>query len=95
MPEESDRLTRIEEKLDKLSDAIVALARAEEKLVQLTTLTDVLFTKFSDVDSRLRTLEAKVSSTQAFIDSTSKLFWMMVSGIATAIGGLIVYNFFL
>ena len=30
-----DRLTRIEEKVDKLSDAIISIARAEEKLIQL------------------------------------------------------------
>ena len=32
-----DRLARIEDKLDKVSDAIVALARVEEKIADLET----------------------------------------------------------
>ena len=50
MSEQSDRLTRIEEKVDKLSDAIISIARAEEKLIQLGTLTDVLFKKIEDMN---------------------------------------------
>ena len=32
-----DRLSRIEEKIDKLSDAMISLARAEEKLLSIET----------------------------------------------------------
>jgi hypothetical protein len=35
---ESTRLDRIEEKIDKLSDAVVSIARAEEKLAGLESL---------------------------------------------------------
>ena len=43
MSENEDRLTRMEEKIDKLSDAVVSIARAEEKLIQLGTLTEWLY----------------------------------------------------
>jgi phage shock protein A len=33
--EQSARLDRIEEKIDKLSDAIISLARAEEKIATM------------------------------------------------------------
>ena len=46
MTDQEDRLSRIEEKVDKLSEAIIAIARAEEKLIQLRTLTDVCLKKW-------------------------------------------------
>jgi len=92
MTDQEDRLTRIEQKLDKLSDAIVAIARAEEKLIQLTTITDVLFKKLADVENRLRDVEGNVSSTQSFISGASKIFWMFFSGLLTALAGIVAYN---
>ena len=56
-----DRLTRIEEKVDKLSDAIISIARAEEKLIQLGTLTDVLFKKIEDMNTRMMEMERSVA----------------------------------
>ena len=52
-----DRLTRIEEKVDKLSDAIVSIARAEEKIIQLGTLTDVLFKKVEGMNDKMIEME--------------------------------------
>ena len=52
MSDQEDRLTRMEEKIDKLSDAVVSIARAEEKLIQLGTLTDVLFKKIDDMQTQ-------------------------------------------
>ena len=35
MADRDDRLLRIEQKVDKLADAIISIARAEEKLIHL------------------------------------------------------------
>ena len=35
MPDDLHRLDRIEAKIDKLSDALIAIARTEEKLIQM------------------------------------------------------------
>ena len=67
-----DRLTRIEEKVDKLSDAIISIARAEEKIIQLGTLTDVLFKKVEGMND--------------------KVAWVFISGMLTAVAGIIAYN---
>ena len=92
MGEQDDRLSRIEEKVDKLSDAVVSIARAEEKLIQLGTLTDVLFKKIDDMNSRMVEMEKTTAETRAFINGFNKLTWIFVSGLLTAVAGIIAYN---
>ncbi len=87
-----DRLTRIEEKVDKLSDAIISIARAEEKLIQLGTLTDVLFKKIEDMNSRMMEMERSVAETKAFMNGFNKITWVFISGLLTAIAAAIVYK---
>jgi septal ring factor EnvC (AmiA/AmiB activator) len=93
MGESEDRLTRIEQKVDKLSDAVVSIARAEEKLIQLGTLTDVLFKKIDDMNSRMMEMEKTTAETRAFINGFNKLTWIFVSGLLTAVAGIVAYSF--
>jgi hypothetical protein len=92
MPED-DRLLRIEQKVDKLSDAVISIARAEEKLIQLGTLTDVLFKKIEDMNNRMIEMEKITAETRAFVNGFNKLTWVFVSGLLTAATGILVYNF--
>jgi len=87
-----DRLTRIEEKVDKLSDAIISIARAEEKLIQLGTLTDVLFKKIEDMNSRMMDMEKSVAETKAFMNGFNKITWVFISGLLTALAAAVVYR---
>ena len=87
-----DRLTRIEEKVDKLSDAIVSIARAEEKIIQLGTLTDVLFKKVEGRNDKMIEMEKSVAETKAFMNTFNKVAWVFVSGMLTAVAGIIAYN---
>ena len=93
MGESEDRLTRIEQKVDKLSDAVISIARAEEKLIQLGTLTDVLFKKIDDMNSRMMEMEKTTAETRAFINGFNKLTWIFISGLLTAVAGIVAYNF--
>jgi len=92
MSENQDRLTRIEEKVDKLSDAIISIARAEEKLIQLGTLTDVLFKKIEDMNSRMMEMERSIAETKAFMGGFNKVTWIFISGLLTAIAAAVVYK---
>lgn len=92
MSENQDRLTRIEEKVDKLSDAIISIARAEEKLIQLGTLTDVLFKKIEDMNSRMMDMEKSVAETKAFMSGFNKVTWVFISGLLTALAAAVVYK---
>ena len=91
-PLNEDRLTRIEEKVDKLSDAIVSIARAEEKIIQLGTLTDVLFKKVEGMNDKIIEMEKTTAETKAFMTSFNKVTWVFVSGLITALAGIVAYN---
>ena len=92
MSDNQDRLTRIEEKVDKLSDAIISIARAEEKLIQLGTLTDVLFKKIEDMNSRMMEMERSIAETKAFMNGFNKITWIFISGLLTAVAAAVVYK---
>lgn len=51
------RMDRMEGKVDKLADAITALARVEERLANYTQDTRNLVQALSKMDERVRTLE--------------------------------------
>jgi len=92
MSDQEDRLSRMEEKIDKLSDAVVSIARAEEKLIQLGTLTDVLFKKIDDMNTRMVELEKTTAETKAFVSGVTKLSWVFVTGLLTGLAGIVAYN---
>ena len=65
----------------------------EEKLIQLRTLTDVLFKKVEDMNSRMMEMERSVAETKAFTSGFNKIAWIIVSGLLTALTAIIVYKF--
>lgn len=77
-----DRLTRIEDKLDKMSEAIVSLARMEERMITLFKRMDTYDANQSLVSDRL----AKVEVNQANNDGSNK--WVNIVIIAIITGAL-------
>ena len=69
MAETSDsnakRLDRIEEKLDRLTDAMVAMARAEEKIIALQD-------DHENMRERLNKLSVKLDEIQKSVDDNSR-----------------------
>jgi hypothetical protein len=83
-----DRLSRMEEKLDRLSDAVVAMARMEERMLTLFKRMD----KFDDVahkiDNRMDEIERAAIAREQKIAFAERLFWMICTG---AVGLAFVY----
>jgi len=80
-----NRLDRIEDKLDKLSDAIVSLARMEERHKTIFNRMDSMDDYFKRMDERMDSLEivsAKRGQTVAFAE---RVFWIVVTAMAGAI----------
>jgi hypothetical protein len=85
--ETQQRLDRIELKIDKLAEAIISLARAEEKLVQLENDKKFLMEKMVKFEERLLQLERNTSDTVSSLSFISRFFWIGMSAIgATVIG---------
>jgi len=84
---ESTRLDRIEEKIDKLADAVVSIARAEEKLSGLEQLNIEQHRKLQDVEDRLRTVETKVHDVELSMGVLNKIWWIALTAIITVIIG--------
>ena len=76
---EKTRLDRIEEKIDKLADAVVSIARAEEKLAGLEQLNIEQHRKLQDVEDRLRVVETKVHDVEGAVGILNKIFWIVLS----------------
>lgn len=65
MSDTNDRLGRIETKLDQLADAMVAMARAEEKLVGLKEDHDRAFERMNRLSQKLDVIERQVTENAA------------------------------
>ncbi len=86
--EQNDRLDRIESKLDTLSEAIVSLARAEEKITTLAKYSEAQASQILKVVERLESLEQKVSSNEIVVNVINKLFWIVLTGIIGGVTGM-------
>lgn len=81
MPDLSDRLDRIDVKLDKLSEAISQLARIEERISHQHDNMNQVDSKLSDLEKRIRTLELQGSSRGVVIGSIERFGWLVVSAL--------------
>ena len=69
---EDTRLDRIEEKLDKLSEAVVCLARMEERLI-------TIFNRLDKIETRVEKGEVSSSGNKYSIRFIERIFWIILS----------------
>lgn len=88
---EKTRLDRIEEKIDKLCDVVVSIARAEEKIHNLEEKTEAVWqslddmhTKFDELEDRLQKAEVSAFRSKATISNIVRLGWIIIAAIITA-----------
>jgi len=79
------RLERIEKKLDQVGDAIVALARMEERMITLFKRMDALDADQSRLGRRVTMVESKAGSNGQALRFAERVFWIVVTaGVALA-----------
>lgn len=87
------RLDRIETKIDKLAEAIVSIARAEEKLVQLENDKKFLMDRMLKAEDKLVVHDKKIDDHTGSIGIITRLSWITISaviaGVATTLFTLI------
>jgi hypothetical protein len=78
----------MEEKLDRLSEAVVAMARMEERMLTLFKRMDKFDDALHKIDSRMDEMERKAIAREQKIAFAERLFWMVCTG---AVGLAFVY----
>lgn len=81
------RLDRIEEKIDKLSETVISLARAEEKLINLEEDKKIINDRLNTHSERIDKVEAKVDETDITVRVINRIFWIGVTVSAAAWAG--------
>lgn len=79
------RLTRIEEKIDKLSEGMITIARAEEKINAMESDRKIQITRLNRFSEKLDIIERKVIDASKTIEVLNKLFWIACMAIAAAV----------
>lgn len=83
-----DRLHRMEEKIDRLSEAVVAMARMEERMLTLFKRMDKFDDILKKVDERMDDLEMAAIAREQKIAFAERIFWIVCTA---AVGLAFVY----
>ena len=78
----NDRLQRIEDKVDKLAEAMIALARAEEKIGTLMNDHEKMHERLNRFSAKLDDVQRTVDENARTVSIINKLFWAVITAIA-------------
>ena len=83
---EDARLDRIEENLDKLSEAMISLARVEEKLINMEYNSAQVLSRMDNFQTRVSDVEKEQSLQGHTITVTWRLFYVLAVAFISSIG---------
>ena len=84
-----ERLDRIEEKIDKMTEAIVQMARFEEKLDNYEKYRDESWARMNRFSEKLDRIEKKVDENAHTVGLINKLFWVAIVAASGAVAAQI------
>ena len=87
---QTQRLDRIEEKIDKLSDAVIAIARTEEKLASLQADHNKNYDRMNRFSEKLDSIESCVQDQARTITVINKVFWIFLISVAGAMAAMYI-----
>lgn len=77
------RLSRIEEKLDKLADAVVSLARMEERMLTLFKRIEQYEDRQQKLEDRVSTIEKEDAGKNSIFRAVDKISWLLIGAVLT------------
>jgi ribosome-binding ATPase YchF (GTP1/OBG family) len=89
---QNQRLDRIEDKIDKLSDAMISLARAEEKLIAIEKNNHANFERMNRFSQKLDEIDKKVDDNSHTVRIINRITMVVVTAM---IGALIKFFWFM
>jgi phage shock protein A len=81
---QAKRLDRIEEKIDKLADAMVSLARTEEKILSMEKQSHNHFERMNKFSVKLDAIEDKVNENALTVSIINKVAWVATTAMVAA-----------
>jgi len=82
---QNQRLDRIEEKIDKLSDAMISLARAEEKLIAIEKNNHAHYERMNRFSEKLDHIEKQVDENARTVKIINAVMYALIVAV---IGGI-------
>ena len=83
------RLDRIEEKLDQMSEVLIALARFEEKMDTYNEYRDRSWDRMNKFSEKLDIIEKICDDNSRTVHTINKLFWVAIVAIGSTIAAQI------
>jgi predicted nuclease with TOPRIM domain len=83
------RLEKLESKIDKLSDAVIAIARIEERVTTVLKQNDRFIARMDRLENRVEIVEQKAIVNSKGVSMFERAFWVVFAGIIS----IIVYTF--
>lgn len=82
---EADRLDRIEQKIDKLSDAIVQLARVEEKIADLEVRREEQHQRLNNLSKKIDSIDTHVTTLVEKVNVMQRVGWIVLGVFVTGV----------
>lgn len=83
------RLDRIEDKMDKLADALVSIARFEEKMDSYNKYREDSWERMNKFSAKLDVIEKKCDENANTVGVINKLFWIFTAVAASSVAAQI------
>ena len=87
-----DRLNRIEQKLDKLTEVIVVIARVEEKMAANNSRLVSLERRVEKNEEIITDLKDNVRDNSSVVNFADKSFWIIVGLVGSVLAWLLKNN---
>ena len=84
------RFGQIESKISELTDAVIAIARAEEKITRVMETQQDIKNTVNNHTTRIHDLELNESKNSTSLKMISGLSWTILGGIVTAVAGIVI-----
>ena len=86
---ETTRLSRIEHKIDQLSDTLIAVARVEERVHSLEQTSNQLSKKIESLSLDIDSMKSRLHTNSDMLKSLSKFFWLVLGISLTTVATVI------
>jgi len=82
---QNERFDRIETKIDKLTDAVILMAKMEQKIDNYEKYRDESWARMNRFSEKLDAIEKKVDGNHRTGSTINKLFWVVIIAAAGAV----------